>query len=291
MQTYPFSSILGWSASRYDKFDTCKRSYYYQYYTKFDTEFGTEKINALKHLTSVALETGNITHDVFKAILKRIQQSAEPLNRGKLKAYITQLTGFYCNSKKFAEVYYGQLPEVPVQQINDIVSELVLHYLDTERMDWMMRQPDELKKGWLIEPDGFGETRINGLKAYCKVDFLMPTEEGVFIFDWKTGKAYPGKHRKQMLGYALFAHTNLSFMIDNIYPVLCYLTESGREEAVALEPDSLRAFATAVKNETDEMYMYTTNTEKNIPRPKEDFPMTENTKICGYCEYRELCRR
>jgi hypothetical protein len=59
----------------------------------------------------------------------------------------------------------------------------------------------EQRHKWVIEPPGFGETRINDLKAYCKVDCMIPTEEGVYIFDWKTGKNDVAKHRKQLIGY------------------------------------------------------------------------------------------
>lgn len=38
IQTFKFTSILGWSASRYDTFTQCKRKYYYQYYGQYDQE-------------------------------------------------------------------------------------------------------------------------------------------------------------------------------------------------------------------------------------------------------------
>ena len=73
IKKFPFTSILGWSVSRYDIFNNCKRQYYYSYYGKFDKDFPTVKINELKSLTSVALETGNIVHDIICILLKRLQ--------------------------------------------------------------------------------------------------------------------------------------------------------------------------------------------------------------------------
>ena len=61
-------------------------------------------------------------------------------------------------------------------------------FIESDRYAWINQQPMEQRHKWVIEPPGFGETRINDLKAYCKVDCMIPTEEGVFIFDWKTGK-------------------------------------------------------------------------------------------------------
>ena len=51
IKKFPFTSILGWSVSRYDIFNNCKRQYYYFYYGKFDKEFPVSKINELKTLT------------------------------------------------------------------------------------------------------------------------------------------------------------------------------------------------------------------------------------------------
>ena len=38
IKRFPFTSILGWSATRYETFSICKRKYYYQYYSKYDRE-------------------------------------------------------------------------------------------------------------------------------------------------------------------------------------------------------------------------------------------------------------
>ena len=48
MKKFVFSPKLGWSVSRYNLFETCKRQYYYNYYAKYDTEYPTQKILALK---------------------------------------------------------------------------------------------------------------------------------------------------------------------------------------------------------------------------------------------------
>lgn len=41
LKKYTYSDILGWSVSRYDKFNTSKRMFYYDYYAKrHDQELG-----------------------------------------------------------------------------------------------------------------------------------------------------------------------------------------------------------------------------------------------------------
>lgn len=288
---YPFTSILGWSASRHDTFRKCKRSYFYTYYAKHDKEFGEIKIKELKNLTSLPLEIGNITHDVIKGLLERLVKSSAPIHREKLNSYIRQLTHQYCTSKKFSEVYYAQISEIPMDEINEKASLYTNRMIDSERMQWLMNIPQEEKEHWIIEPEGFGETRINGLKAYCKVDFLIPHQEGTYIFDWKTGVADLEKHQRQMLGYALFAHVNLGMNPEMIKPILVYLKEDYNEVDVNITQQDILQFAESVKSETDEMYTLLKNVNENIPLEKESFPMREASRVCELCEFRELCKR
>ncbi|MEY3127310.1 MAG: hypothetical protein RL273_1487, partial [Bacteroidota bacterium] len=43
--------------------------------------------------------------------------------------------------------------------------------IKSERFDWIKARSN--KSDWIIEPYGYGETRIKELKAYFKVDFLL----------------------------------------------------------------------------------------------------------------------
>ena len=74
-QTYPFTPTLGWSISRFETFDKCKRQYFYTYYAKFAPGIPQYKLAQLKNLTSVPLEVGNVVHDVIEAFLRRLQKS------------------------------------------------------------------------------------------------------------------------------------------------------------------------------------------------------------------------
>ena len=91
MKKFPFTSILGWSSSRYDVFSTCKRKYYYRYYAKHDTDFALDQISRLKQLTTVPLTVGSIAHDVIETLLKRLQKSDADIDTSRLK-------GAYCQN-------------------------------------------------------------------------------------------------------------------------------------------------------------------------------------------------
>lgn len=289
IKRYEYSDILGWSVSRYDKFKLCQRQYYFDYYGKYDPEYPRSKINALKSMTSMALETGNIIHDIIKAFLERLLKSEEPVNSEKFLDYAKKKTAEYCGGKTFAEVYYQQLMNIDTDRIYENVKTGLNNFIGSDRFRWIIEKAITNKTGWVIEPPGYGETRIDGMKAYCKVDFLFPVDGDLFILDWKTGKPDEKKHSKQLVGYSAWAVNNFGNEPSRIFPVTAYLLPQYAEISIKVSAPDITAFTGTVKTETSEMYAALKHIEQNIPKEKKEFTMTNNLKICGFCNYRELC--
>lgn len=288
IKRFKYTDILGWSISRYDKFLNCKRHYFYDYYAKYDKDVPTEKLLFLKSLTSKALETGNIIHDIVRDVLTRYKKSTKPINKDKLFKYVFDMTKKYCSSKTFFEQYYnGEI--IYVDEVYTKVKNILLNLLQSQRFAWIEKNAIKQLDKWIIEPDGFGETRINNLKAFCKVDFLFPVEDKIYILDWKTGKADEKKHSKQLLGYALWASYNFEIKVENIVPIVVYLYPYYNEKNVQISDFKMTELAYTVEKETKDMYEYLTDIEKNIPKDKKEFSLTSNIFYCKYCSYKEIC--
>jgi hypothetical protein len=170
------------------------------------------------------------------------------------------------------------------------VERCLKNFLESERFQWIVRKAVHHKAGWVIEPPGFGETRVDGWKAYCKVDFLFPVDGAIHILDWKTGKQDEKKHRKQMIGYSTWASYHFSRDPAAIVPVVVYLSPQYSERALAVNEFDLQEFTAAVAAETREMYAYCVDIDRNLPQPKDAFPKTPRTAVCRFCNYRELCK-
>lgn len=288
IKKFPYTDILGWSVSRYDRFSNCKRQYFYDYYAKYDKDFPIEKIQFLKKLTSKALETGNIVHDIVRDMLQRFQKSSKPINKDKFFKYAFDMTEKYCNAKTFFESYYGN-ELIDINEIYKKVKGILENLLESKRFKWIEKNAVPESAKWIIEPDGFGETRIDNMKAFCKVDFLFPVGDKIYIMDWKTGKPDESKHSKQLTGYSLWANYHFGKDAKNIVPIIVYLFPEYYEKSVAIDSSSMQKFAQTVKEETEEMYGYLENIEKNIPKEKKEFACTNNNFFCKYCCYKEIC--
>jgi CRISPR/Cas system-associated exonuclease Cas4 (RecB family) len=288
IKKFSYTDILGWSVSRYDRFSNCKRQYFYDYYAKFDKDIPLEKIQFLKSLTSKALEIGNIVHDIIRDMLKRYQISSKPINKSKFFKYSLNLTEKHCNSKTFFEHYYnGEL--ISNSEIYEKVKNILENLLNGSRFAWLTKNALPSSSEWIIESSDFGETRINNYKAFCKVDFLFPISDKIFIIDWKTGRMDIKKHSKQITGYSLWANYHFGKSVSDIVPILIYLYPHYNEQHVKINDFLIKEFATTVAEETKDMYQFLIDIEKNIPKDKKDFPLTNNLFFCKYCNYKEIC--
>jgi CRISPR/Cas system-associated exonuclease Cas4 (RecB family) len=290
MKKFNYTDVLGWSVSRYNRFSNCKRQYFYDYYAKFDKNMPIEKIQFLKNLTFKALEIGNIVHDIIRDMLKRYQISTKPINKDKFFKYSFNITEKYCSSKTFFENYYnGDI--ISTSEIYAKVKNILENFLNSSRFSWLKRKATARSSEWIIEPDGFGETRINTLKAFCKVDFLFPIDDKIYIIDWKTGKLDNKKHSKQLIGYAMWANQHFDKNATDIVPMIVYLYPQYKELNVEINNYLITEFENTLADETKDMYRYLADIEKNIPKDKKEFTMTGNKFLCRYCNYKEICFR
>lgn len=286
---FPYTAILGWSATRYDLFTICKRRYYYEYYRKHDATVPLKNIEDKRELATIPMETGAVVHQVIAALLARLRNTAEEIHREKFFDFARRAVLHGIQSKRFEEVHYGLMPQVGLEDIYPKVAASLENLLASPRLRWLTDVAIRTADEWLIDPPGYGETRIGDLKAYCKVDFLFPVEGVQHILEWKTGKKDPGKHRRQLVGYAAWASFHLGVEPEDVRPSIVYLHPTYEEVDETFNAFDVSQFESQVRAETDEMYAYCESVPENIPLDKSAFPLVNDDRICAFCNYRGLC--
>ena len=189
IKRFPFTAILGWSATRYETFSICKRKYYYQYYSKYDRQVEVRLIQQLKGLSSIPLAIGSAAHTVIEALLNRLVTTKKVIDREQFFDFAHRGTKHRAETEAFHEVYYGEREAVAVEDLYPKVQVCLENLLDSDRYRWLVGEAAQTSDQWVIEPPGYGESRLEGLKAYFKVDFLFPVGDHFHILDWKTGKS------------------------------------------------------------------------------------------------------
>ena len=286
---FPFSPILGWSISRYELFDKCKRQYFYTYYSKYIPNVPSYKVQQLRALTSIPLEIGNVVHDVLEAFLKRLQKSDRDIDEERFISFARDLVKRYFSEKSFIEQYYRYDEHFSMERVHEKAETCLRNFIGSPSYNWIFMAALHDRNNWIIEPAGFGETRLQGLKAYCKMDFLLPVDDCVYILDWKTGRRDEVKHSRQLIGYAAAANALFEIPWNRIFPRIVYLYPDFDEMEFTIRDEDREQFLGRIKKETEEMYACCSDVEKNIPLKIDAFPMCPSPSVCRQCRYRELC--
>lgn len=289
IEKFEYTPILGWSLSRYDTFKMCQRQYFLNYYPKFDPDYSEYKIKELKILTSIPLAVGIITHNIIASLLSRLIKSEREINTKLFTEFTKKETDKYCRQNKFSEVYYKETEKIDIENIFLSVKNNLENLLNSERFKWIKEKAITHKHKWIIEPPGYGEFRLEGIKLYCKVDFLFPFGERNYIIDWKTGKEDRKKHDKQLMGYVCWASYHLKNKPETFNAISAYLDPTYREKELQFQNYQIENFIHTVQRETEEMHSFCEDVSENIPIPRENFKKTTNKKICNYCNFREIC--
>ena len=289
IKRFPFTPILGWSMSRYDMFSICKRKYFYHYYGKYDPEVPMRLIQELKQLSAVPLATGIAVHTVIQVLLNRLMRTSQDIDREQFFDFAFRRTKQRADSESFHEVYYREREAVVVEDLYPKVQSCLENLLESDRYRWLVEEAIATRDRWVIEPPGYGETRMDGLKTYFKVDFLFPIGDQLHILDWKTGKQDLEKHRKQLVGYSAWASYHFEVGVEKVVPTIAYLDPQYAEVEEVFNAFDLEHFAIQVRAETEEMQEYCRDVEQNIPAEKSEFPLIDDPRICSHCEFRGLC--
>jgi hypothetical protein len=289
IKKFPFTPILGWSNSRYELFSICKRKYFYHYYNKYDPDIPRRDILRFRELVTIPLEIGSIVHEVIETLLRRLKQSTEEIDTRRLLEFADSKVDIRLKESPFEELVYGQEDQLTKTDLSPAIHRALENLLESDRFGWLMRLSAEHAGEWIIDPPGYGETRLEELKAYFKVDFLFPFDQGYHIIDWKTGKVDQERHRKQLMGYSTWACYHFEVDPGVVWPRIVYLRPDYLEVEETFTAEDLGNFAVQVRAETQEMYDYCRDVEANIPLDKSEFPLVENAAICMYCNFRGLC--
>jgi hypothetical protein len=208
----------------------------------------------------------------------------------KLFEYSFNVIKENCTTKTFFETYYYN-KKIILNEIYTKVKICLNNFLNSNRFKWIINNKIIMlnKSKWIIEPEGYCSITVNNYKILCKVDFLFPLDKKLCIIDWKTGKQIKAKHNKQLIVYSLWANILLKKKVQNIIPIISYLYPKYNEKIVITNTDLINKILRVIVYETEQMYKYLININKNIPKQKKYFPLTTNTFYCRYCNYKEIC--
>jgi CRISPR/Cas system-associated exonuclease Cas4 (RecB family) len=301
---------FSWSKSRHEKFQACRRAYYFTYYGSWggwEAAAGSpvRELYVLKKLSSRWQWAGSLVHDALKRALARAKGSGELppleqlLERTRAKARAewarSREKSYWREASRIVglvEHEYGEaVPDADWKRLYEQVVEGSLRaFYGSAVLEEIRRTPRER---WL-SVDELDSWQFEGTKIWVAVDFAYRDEHGrVHVLDWKTGKERDVDH-VQVGIYAMYAQGKWAVPSDAVVGGLVYLAANGspggERTTVRADEAALLACTEAMRGSIREMRGTLADPARNVAHD-EAFPRLEDRDGCRRCAFRRPCGR
>lgn len=297
---------FSWSRSRHDALAVCARRYFYRYYGSWrgwedDAPAVARRAYLLKNLTGLAAELGRSVHRrAFEVGFKAAQGLEPPGVEELLRRTRDELNGVVLSSRDrrgfldrpsrhpfFRSAWYGNGPgegeiERTRRRLEESHRALAGHGL------WGVVRRGEAEVEFLADPDVVPDPRleVDGVPVYGEPDLVLRPRDGpAVVVDWKSGR-----EREQDLWQLAVQGLWLRSVAGDAGCVgrVEYLAE-GTFHELELGEDELEEAGERIRRSVGEMRELVADRERNEPRPREAFPLTERRSVCRWCDFFELC--
>ncbi|MFW6193163.1 MAG: PD-(D/E)XK nuclease family protein, partial [Gemmatimonadota bacterium] len=295
-----------WSRSRAGTLAACARRYYYHYYGSWrgwedDADAEAQRAYLLKKLTSLSAELGRSVHRRAFEIGFRAAQGLEPPSLEELlqrtRNELNRVVLSSRDRRSFEErpgqhdflrsSWYGDGPGD--ERIERARRRLEKSHRRLSGHDvWGPLGAGDLEAEYLSDPDVVPEPRVevDGVPVYGEPDLVLRRGDGrAVVVDWKSGR----ERREDVWQVALHglwleSATGEGECLGRVE----YLAEDVSHEIEIGRPE-LDEARERVRESLDGMRQLVDDPDRNAPRPKEGFPLTDDRRRCRWCDFFELC--
>jgi CRISPR/Cas system-associated exonuclease Cas4 (RecB family) len=297
---------FSWSKSRHEKFQDCRRAYFYAYYGSWggwEAPGGsmTRELYVLKKLSSRWQWAGQVVHEAIRHLLNRARWTGEmrPLDevlrqtreRARSQWAVSRDKSYWREASRIAgllEHEYGE--PVPGSEWKRIYEEVVEGSLRAFHASETFARIRATPPGRWLTVDELDAWMFDGVKVWVALDFAYKDEAGlIHVLDWKTGKEREVDHA-QLGIYALFARDKWGVPPEGVMGGLVYLQSSAERVEVQVGREALEACEEDMRRSIGAMQALLDDPARNLARI-ERFPPIEDREACRRCPFRRPCGR
>lgn len=299
-------NTFSWSKSRDEEFHDCARKYFYSRYASWGGwERGApseaRQAYILKNIKNRWAWKGETVHHVVEHVLKSLRAGTSLPFETALRHLTETMRRDWRQSKDkkyreepkrtlglFEHEYEKDVPDSTWKKIHDEAAQCLGNFYGSE----FYRQLLEDDKGsWLVIED-LQEFDFEGARVYVKLDFARRAQEGIQIYDWKTGKDDGSAATVQIGTYALFAMQKWSLPSAKVHAFIMNLSSpAAAPNPMAITEDLIRDTREFMRRSIEAMRSGLEDPVKNVPRPREFFKFTENLRLCQFCNFYKICEK
>jgi CRISPR/Cas system-associated exonuclease Cas4 (RecB family) len=268
--------------------------YWYEYYGKrFASEDERGRIVQLQQLSRVAFEMGNAVHQTISEVLKNLQIREELITLEEAKKVAVNKFEILVQNKPLVEKRHGiPFTKQDREKRHSQIMTSITTFYSSKWLTIIQETPRDTWDDWLIDPEGYGEFRLEGKKAYAKPDLVFEYKDGRhYLVEWKTGKPRRDENLVQVQGYMFYVNDIMNLPLESVVGVVQYLTFPSEKpievEGRLINPIEMK---NKILSELTLIESLCSDVIGNSPKPIGRFPKTDDSSICKMCKYKEICR-
>ena len=297
---------FSWSYSRANRYRFCPRAYYYHYYAAWEgwlehSPFPVRRAYLLKNLTDLPRWVGTLVHETLRFAMARLKAGQPVAEADLIKQMHSRAQADFADSHSgrfqqqpnqlngFQEHYYQtDLPQTTWQTAWGQAERHLQTFLKSRLYARLKQQPANT----FLDTETLQSFTLADEKVWVQMDLARRDDEGLYIYDWKTGSLPNEARLRRQLGiYALYfqqAHPEL--LVDRILHGVVYALAEDRVIDVELDQQSLQETKNFVETSISQLKNLRLDPASNLTDITH-FPMVDDLNLCRTCQFRELCGR
>ncbi|OIO37642.1 MAG: hypothetical protein AUJ72_04140 [Candidatus Omnitrophica bacterium CG1_02_46_14] len=298
---------FSWSKSRDEEFRECQRKYFYNRYASWggwdkDAPKEARMAYVLKNLKNRWAWKGETVHHLIEEVLKSLKNGREGISEEAALLRLTQIMRQDYKSSKakknwenpknnlglFEHEYEKEVTDAVWKEIHDTSAQCLKNFYTSS---FFKELTEDDKKSWLVIED-LEEFEFEGAKIFVKLDFARKKNGKIEIYDWKTGKDDGVAAAVQIGAYVIYAMRKWKVPASDIRAFLFNLTNpSPKASEQAVNDALIEETSATILASIRQMRELLSDPVKNVPKPRENFSFTENTRLCNYCNFYKICEK
>jgi ATP-dependent helicase/DNAse subunit B len=301
--TSDFKNTFSWSVSRDTVFRECPRKYFFNYYGHWggwlkDAPERTREIYVLKQLKNRPTWVGQVVHECIARTLQNISRGVPVLGIEEILSITRNImrqdfrhsrSGRYRENPKtycglFEHEYDVQVADEEWKNTADDAASCLETFYRSEQFAAL----NATAPSSFLEVEQFSSIHLDGVELKIKLDCAVREDDGITIWDWKTGKKESDSGLSlQMACYGLYAQKTYRVPVDRVLTRRFDL-HRGIVHDHRLTDRSLDEILAYIRGSISDMTALLADPAAN--RAEEAaFAKVEKREICRQCNFLKVC--
>jgi PD-(D/E)XK nuclease superfamily len=295
---------FSWSKTRDEVFKTCPRQYWFSYYGYWNgwletAPERTREIYILKNLKSRQMWAGEKVHECIQRSLNNVRRGIKVLPVDEIVSItLDQMRAEFRSSKSknyrknpkscglLEHEYEMEVSDEAWKEVAGNVETCLRTFYASDIYDGLKAHR---KDGWL-EVEEFSSFLLDHTKINLVIDCAIKEGEGVYIYDWKTGKSLSEELSIQLGCYALYAMEKWNTPPESL-SVIEYNLSIDKSNWFSVSQEEMKGMKGYINGSIKDMQSLLADVSNNLPMEEGRFSKIEDEHITSRCNYRRICRK